>query len=242
MSSPLKCPEPQPFSLFCLHLFSFSSILFFPPKNTVFGIPLACAPKSNLKLIQLSSSRADSPFTFGCSVMRCSYEEFFWAASDTVVVFVAARALLGYVKLCKSLPLLHFFPGIGKILAQIYGTMCHPMYYFLSGLWHSVLYILLAPGVLSWNISRLFPLPMESKHRPLSTNFTVAWILLGRFWLLCLVWIPGLLQILCQCFVPTCESVSSLRGFSPSHTPWNCKTLSCIRMWTSSSILFVLCI
>lgn len=237
MNSPLKWSEPQLLSLFCLVLFSF---YFLSPKNTIFGIPLDCAPKSNLKLIHLSSSQADSPSSASvlCAAPMKNFSELLMTLS---CFFDTAHTLLGHVKLCMPLPLLHFFQGIGKILAQIYGTVYHPMYYFLCGLWHLVLYIFLDPGILSWNISRLFLLPMESKHCPPFINFTVARILLGRFWLLCLGRILGLLQFLCQSFVPTCELVSSsLGGFISSHTPWNFKTLSCIRTWANSSILFVL--
>lgn len=65
--------------------------------------------------------------------MHCTYEEFFPAANDSVMVFDVAHVLLGHVKShrsFRSLLLLHFFPNICKILAQTYGTVCYLMCYF----------------------------------------------------------------------------------------------------------------
>lgn len=95
MSSQLKRFQIQPLSLISVFV---SSSIFDLAKNTILVILSVCAPESYLKLIHLSSSQADSPFIFYCSVMHCSYEEFFPASNDSVMVFDVAHVLLGHVK------------------------------------------------------------------------------------------------------------------------------------------------
>lgn len=135
--------------------------------------------------------------------------------------FVEAHTVLGHVTLCKSLPLLHFFPSISKIFGLNIWCGVPPHILLFAWTWKFSSAHTPAPRHTFLKYQQIISTPYGIKAVPTFHKFHCSM----NFACQVRIALSGLnsdssavsLPVL---FFPTCELVSSsFGGFSPSHTP-----------------------